>query len=99
VQASSSNTYVEPMEYSGAITSGTFMETNGTFYALNTVKGVIVQQNGITLFGAGSLSTQSTFQGCGQNTLTGSGGFVMTPTSFMCTPSGGSFGGIHVFTQ
>jgi hypothetical protein len=99
VQVSSSNTYSEPMEYNGAITSATFQETGGIFYALNTKSGVIVAPNGISLFGTGSLATQSTFQGCGQNALAGSGGFVLSPTSFMCVPSGGSFGGIHVFTQ
>lgn len=96
VQVTSSNTYSEPMEYTGAITSGTFQETGGIFYALNTKTN---QPNGIELFGAGSLATQSTFQGCGQNALAGSGGFVISSTSFMCVPSGGSFGGIHVFQQ
>jgi hypothetical protein len=99
VQVTSSNTYAEPMEYTGAITSGTFQETNGIFYELTSKSGAILTPNGIEIFGAGSNGTQSTFQGCGQNSLAGSGGFVISSTSFMCTPSGGSFGGIHVFQQ
>lgn len=99
VQVTSGNTYAEPMEYTGAITSGTFQEKTGIFYSLTSQSGSILTPNGITLFGAGSEATESTFQGCGQNALAGSGGFVISSTSFMCTPSGGSFGGIHVFQQ
>jgi hypothetical protein len=86
----------ESIEYTGAITSGTIaiQATGGEIYHLTAA-----QNNGFVLFGAGSTGTQSTFQGCGQTTTVAGGGFILSPTSFVCVPSGGSFGGIHVFTQ
>ena len=96
VQPSGVYTYAEPIEYAGAIItpSSIQVQAGGEIYRSTATAG-----SGIQLYGTGSEPSLSTFQGCGQNTLAGGGGFILTPTSFVCVPSGGSFGGVHVFTQ
>ena len=87
------NVYVagEPILYNGSFT-GTLSETAGVF-----AHGVSPVVSGIIFNFAPSLST-GYFQGCGQATPEG-GGFVISPTSFLCVPAGGSFGVIHLFQQ
>jgi large repetitive protein len=60
------------------------------------VTGSLAQTNG--LFSKSAILLPGTMQGCGQQAPQG-GGWVISSTSFICTPSGGSFGDIHIFQQ
>ena len=91
------NVYVvgEPILFSGPVT-GTLAETAGVFghgfsaNAVYTPAGIV--------FSITPSTPISYFQGCGQAAGQG-GGFVISSTSFICAPSGGSFSGVHLFEQ
>ncbi|HZL29131.1 MAG TPA: hypothetical protein VFC39_21575 [Acidobacteriaceae bacterium] len=91
------NVYVagEPILFSGPVT-GTLAETDGVFShgfsanAIYTPAGIV--------FSITPSTPTSYFQGCGQAATQG-GGFVISSTSFICAPAGGSFAGVHVFEQ
>jgi len=60
------------------------------------ISGTLSQTSG--LFSKSTIILPGTMQGCGQQTPQG-GGWVISSTSFVCAPGGGSFAGIHVFQQ
>jgi hypothetical protein len=60
------------------------------------ITGTISETNG--LFPQSAIILPGTMQGCGQQAPQGAG-WVISPTSFICTPGGGSFAGVHVFQQ
>jgi hypothetical protein len=60
------------------------------------ITGTIKETSG--MFSQNSIIFPGTMQGCGQQAPQGAG-WVISPTSFICTPGGGSFAGIHLFQQ
>jgi len=60
------------------------------------VTGTLTESGG--MFNQKQIILPGQMQGCGQQTPQGAG-WVISPTSFVCTPGGGSFAGIHVFQQ
>jgi len=64
------------------------------------ISGTVIETNG--LFPRNSIVLPQAIQGCGDVpglSTTPGGGYVISSTSFVCAPSGGSFGQIHVFVQ
>jgi hypothetical protein len=60
------------------------------------VTGTLSQTGG--LFSKSAIILPGTMQGCGQQSPQG-GGWVVSSTSFICVPGGGSFGVVHIFQQ
>jgi hypothetical protein len=60
------------------------------------ITGTLTQSGG--MFNQKQIILPGQMQGCGQQTPQGAG-WVISSTSFVCTPGGGSFAGIHVFQQ
>jgi hypothetical protein len=91
------NVYVtgEPILYNGPYT-GTLSETAGVF-AHGVGSGTTGTPSGI-IFNFAPGATAGYFQGCSQAAPEG-GGFVISSTSFLCVPAGGSFGVVHLFQQ
>jgi len=104
------NTFVtgDPILYSGSLTGslsenapvtdgiGGIFSHGGTW--TSSTPSIANGTPGIIL-GPPSGNTTSHMQGCGQQTGTEGGGFVISPTSFACVPSGGSFSTVHIFQQ
>ncbi|HEX5284215.1 MAG TPA: hypothetical protein VFW30_08855 [Bryocella sp.] len=92
------------------IPSGTDYTSFGTLANVYQAGEPILYTGGITgtLTESGGLFSRSSttgqiilpglMQGCGQQSPQG-GGWVISSTSFVCTPAGGSFAGVHVFQQ
>ena len=60
------------------------------------ITGTLAETNG--MFSQSAIILPGTMQGCGQQTPQGAG-WVISSTSFICTPGGGSFAGVHLFQQ
>ena len=60
------------------------------------ITGTLTESSG--LFIQNQIILPGLMQGCGQQTPQG-GGWVISSTSFVCAPGGGSFAGIHLFQQ
>lgn len=60
------------------------------------ITGTLTQSGG--MFNQKQIILPGLMQGCGQQTPQGAG-WVISPTSFVCTPGGGSFAGVHLFQQ
>jgi hypothetical protein len=60
------------------------------------ITGALSETSG--LFSKSAIILPGTMQGCGQQSPQGAG-WVISSTSFVCVPGGGSFAGIHVFQQ
>jgi hypothetical protein len=83
----------------------TVFAANGNAYQSSTgetmlyngpVTGTVSQTAG--MFSKSAILLPGTMQGCGQQIPQGAG-WVVTPTEFICTPGGGSYGDIHIFQQ
>lgn len=60
------------------------------------ITGTLTESGG--MFNQKQIILPGQMQGCGQQTPQGAG-WVISSTSFVCTPGGGSFAGIHIFKQ
>ena len=60
------------------------------------ITGTLAETNG--MFSQSAIILPGTMQGCGQQAPQGAG-WVISSTSFICTPGGGSFAGVHLFQQ
>lgn len=60
------------------------------------ITGTLTESGG--MFNQKQIILPGLMQGCGQQTPQGAG-WVISPTSFVCAPGGGSFAGVHLFQQ
>ena len=60
------------------------------------ITGTLTESGGMFL--QNQIILPGLMQGCGQQTPQGAG-WIISSTSFVCTPGGGSFAGVHVFQQ
>ncbi len=60
------------------------------------ITGTLTESAG--MFNQKQIILPGLMQGCGQQTPQGAG-WVISPTSFVCAPGGGSFAGVHLFQQ
>ena len=65
-------------------------------FGLAASTGTLAETNG--MFSQSAIILPGTMQGCGQQAPQGAG-WVISSTSFICAPGGGSFAGVHLFQQ
>ena len=83
-------------DYTSFGTLANVYQTGEPILFTGPVTGTLTQSGG--LFSQKQIILPGQMQGCGQQTPQGAG-WVISSTSFVCAPGGGSFAGIHIFQQ
>jgi hypothetical protein len=94
--ADGSKVAVTGQDYTAFGAVGNVYVTGENILLSTPITGTLAETNG--LFPQSAIILPGTMQGCGQQAPQGAG-WVISPTSFICTPGGGSFAGVHLFQQ